>query len=402
MNTEYVLGNLDKAMPYFHPVLSADEHRVAGYEVLGRIAEGNTVRSLGSFLLDETVQAEHRIKVDNLLLDKALSHAAGMEGDFLLFINRDPLLLMADHGEEFLKIVLKHFPGENASRIVLELTDSDYEGILDQLQHVLAYFKTYGIKIAIDHSGSESHLDRIVQISPHILKINLDQLQSSGGESAQVILSSLGYLARKIGASLLFNHIETSYQLRYAWKNGGRYYQGFLLARPEAGLADRDILRDKFRKECEGYIALEIKKYESAYNKIRQFNDGVKVFASKHPYKNGDYGAWLHNLAGKIENMCFRLYVCSREGIQLSPNCLKKDGEWHVLDQYQGKNWSWRPYFLENIVKMQYERKGILSDLYSDLETGETIRTFSYPLNSGDYLFIDLSYDYLYENDEFL
>lgn len=401
MNTEYILGNLDKAIPYFHPVFSADEHRVSGYEVLGRIEEGNTFRSLGPFLLDEKVQAEYKIAVDNLLLDKALSQASEMEGDFLLFINRDPLLLMADHGEEFLRIVLKHFPGHAASRIVLELIDSEYEGILDQLQHVLAYFRTYGIKIAIDHSGSESHLDRIVHISPHILKINLEQLQSSGGESAQIILSSLSHLARKIGASLLFDHIETSYQLRYAWKNGGRYYQGFLLARPEPGLADRDMLREKFRKECEGYIALEIKKYESAYDKIQQFNEGVKRFASKHPYK-GDYGAWLHMLAGKIENMCFRLYVCSREGIQLSPNCLKQDGKWLILDQYREKNWSWRPYFLENIVKMQYEKKGILSDLYSDLETGETIRTFSYPLKSGDYLFIDLSYDYLYENDEFL
>lgn len=51
---------------------------------------------------------------------------------------------------------------------------------------------------------------------------------------------------------------------------------------------------------------------------------------------------------------------------------------------------------------MTYEKKGILSDLYSDIETGEMIRTFSYPLNNEDFLFLDLSYAYLYENEELL
>jgi hypothetical protein len=67
-----------------------------------------------------------------------------------------------------------------------------------------------------------------------------------------------------------------------------------------------------------------------------------------------------------------------------------------------GKNWSWRPYFLENIIKMRNERKGILSDLYSDIETGETIRTFSFPISSIDYLFIDISYQYLFEHEQLL
>ncbi|MFB7641954.1 EAL-associated domain-containing protein, partial [Peribacillus butanolivorans] len=75
---------------------------------------------------------------------------------------------------------------------------------------------------------------------------------------------------------------------------------------------------------------------------------------------------------------------------------------WIVQPNYMNKNWSWRPYFLENIVKMRNEKKGILSDLYSDIETGETIRTFSYPLNNKEYIFFDLSYSYLYENEALL
>ena len=70
--------------------------------------------------------------------------------------------------------------------------------------------------------------------------------------------------------------------------------------------------------------------------------------------------------------------------------------------EYCEKNWSWRPYFLENIFKMRSDKKGILSDLYRDIETGETIRTFSYPLNSEEYLFIDLSYEFLFQYEGLL
>ena len=47
------------------------------------------------------------------------------------------------------------------------------------------------------------------------------------------------------------------------------------------------------------------------------------------------------------------------------------------MPEYYMKNWSWRPYFLENIMKMRFENKARLSDLYADIETGEMVRTFS-------------------------
>lgn len=78
---------------------------------------------------------------------------------------------------------------------------------------------------------------------------------------------------------------------------------------------------------------------------------------------------------------------------------MKKDGEWIVMPDYYMKNWSWRPYFLENIMKMRFENKARLSDLYADIETGEMVRTFSFSIDDDNFLFIDLSYEYLYEED---
>lgn len=401
LNSEDILANLDRVQPFFQPIFSADEHRVAGFEILGRYKTETGYQSLGPFFLDSKIPMEYRNEVDNYLLDKALAILSAKEEDFLIFINRDPNLLMIDHGEQFLSIIQTYFKGDAVSRIVLELSDTDYEEILDSLQHVLSYYRTFGMKIALDHNGAETKMDRIAQISPHILKVNLEQLRKTSGEVTQVILFSLSFLARKIGANLLFEHIESQYQLRYAWKNGGRYYQGFLLAKPELKLVDRDILRENFKKECRGFITLEMKKLENVYQLTNKFNEDMKSFMVKYK-KTAGYGEWLHTLAEKIESMSFRLYICNEEGFQISPNILKKEGNWIVQETYMGKNWSWRPYFLENIVQMKHEKKGILSDLYSDIESGETIRTFSFPLDHNSYLFIDLSYEYLYENDDLL
>ena len=103
-----------------------------------------------------------------------------------------------------------------------------------------------------------------------------------------------------------------------------------------------------------------------------------------------------------MDQIAFRMYVCDEDGFQKSPNIFKGKDGWTTQKEYIHKNWSWRPYFLENIIKMRNERKGILSDLYSDIESGETIRTFSYPINTNEFLFIDLAYHYLFENAELL
>ena len=53
-------------------------------------------------------------------------------------------------------------------------------------------------------------------------------------------------------------------------------------------------------------------------------------------------------------------------------------------------------------MQMKTRHKGILSDIYSDIETGEMIRTFSYPLSEDCYLFVDISNEFISEKDYLL
>ncbi|MFB6465719.1 EAL-associated domain-containing protein [Cytobacillus sp. Hz8] len=399
-----ILTNLEYIVPFFQPIFSADEHRIIGYEILGRIQTESGYESLGPFFLDETIPEEYRLEVDNVVLKKALERAAELEDDVLLFINRDAELLMMDDGEQLLDI-LRDFEriGITLDRLVLEITERNFTGDYEHLCHLFNYYRTYGIKVAIDKLGEDSsQLDQIGQISPNILKINLMALRSMHSTTAfQDILFSISILARKIGAMLLFENIETGYQLQFAWKHGGRYYQGYYLHRPDIDFINRDILKSKLKSEFHQFIMYEKKKLEALFSITDRFQKRIQELLMKN--KNVEhYEELLFNLAKEMNHIAFRMYICDEDGFQLSPNILKKDDMWMIQKEYTQKNWSWRPYFLENIFKMKSEKKGILSDLYCDIESGETIRTFSYPLNTKEYLFIDITYEFLYEHEELL
>jgi EAL domain-containing protein (putative c-di-GMP-specific phosphodiesterase class I) len=398
-----ILTDLENVIPFFQPIFSADEHRVIGYEVLGRYISDNQPLSLGPFFHDDQIPDEYKFEVDQLLLVKALEKALDLEENISLFFNRTADLLMYGHGEPFLNELLAfEKKGLFMGRIVLEIAEKSYKGDVDQLDHLLQYYRTYGIKIAITKFDSDSnYFDRIGQLEPDIIKINLQALKSTSvGTTFNDVLFSLSMLARKIGATLLFEHIEMEHQLQFAWRNGGRFYQGYYLTKPDADFIQSDLLKDRLKVKFHDFILFEKRKLESVYTTAELFHAKVQEIVTKS--KKSNYEDLFQLLVKEMDQAAFRMYVCDEDGFQKSPNIFKEKSGWSIQNEYINKNWSWRPYFLENIIKMRNERRGILSDLYSDIESGESIRTFSFPINTNEFLFIDLAYHYLFEHADLL
>jgi EAL domain-containing protein (putative c-di-GMP-specific phosphodiesterase class I) len=403
MDALEILSNLENVFPYFQPIFSADEQRIVAYEVLGRYQSDESIISLGPFFQDDEIPDEYKFEVDLLLVKKALEKALELDDDIIIFLNRNAELLMYGHGEPFLQ-ELTGFQqkGFSLNRIVLEISDRNYRGDRDQFDHLLQYYRTYGIKIAIASIDSQSnYFERISQLEPDMLKINLQALKStSTGANFNDVLYTLSLLARKIGSTLLFENIEMSHQLQFAWKNGGKYYQGYYLYSPTADFIDRDILKSRLREKFHDFISYEKKKLEAVYTTSESFHTKIQEIVIKN--RKTGYEDLFQLLIKEMNQTAFRMYICDEDGFQKSVNIFKGANGWMVQPEYIGKNWSWRPFFLENIIKMRNERKGILSDLYSDNETGENIRTFSFPISGSEYLFIDISYQYLFEHEQLL
>ncbi|OAH53624.1 MULTISPECIES: EAL-associated domain-containing protein [Bacillaceae] len=400
MDALEIMSNLDRVIPYYQPIFSADEHKIAGYEVLGRYMDGEKAKSLGGFFHDEDTPDEYRHEVEDVILKKALDDYTAEKQKSFLFINRQVSGLLEDYGESFLAIIESYTDkGVTLDKIVLEISAAEYSASLD---NVLRYYKTLGIRLAVDHLGeAEGDIRHFASYSPDILKVSLQALRKDAGDQTyKNIVYSLSMFARKIGASLLFETVEVEYQLQYAWKNGGRYYQGFYLAEPSPVFVNPDQLKAMLREKCSQFISYEKQALNSVYTLADKIEMELDTILSKS--KSASKEKLLEEIGQHFDGMCFRLYICDENGFELTPNYFKKEGDWVFQPEYFDKNWSWRPYFLENILRMRKNGGGLISDLYSDIETGETIRTFSCPIRDNEYLFFDIPYEFLYDQEGLL
>lgn len=395
-----VLTNIEHAKAYYQPIFSADEHIVVAYEVLGKLVNGEKLMDLNAFAYDEDIPVEYRLEVEHKILRLALSELTEKAKDYDIYLPCNANLLILDYGESYFDIIKEYISEDSLSRIVLVIAEHDFKGDFSQLSNILRYYRTYGMKIAINQVGSESHIDYIKMLSPNILKVNIEKLSYESWSAQNDLFTSLGSLARKIGANMLFEGIDSVHQLQFAWKNGGRYYQGKYLSEAQTDTISRDLLKDHFKEKCQQFITTEKRLLEEKYNELKNLQNMLeKAIDYINPASNNV--AQLLLLAEELEDCSFRIYICDEDGFQLSPNIMRIEKKWDVQEEAINKNWSWRPYFLKTIIKMRNDQSGEFSDMYSDIVTGEMMRTFSIPLNDREYLFIDISYEYLFKHNIF-
>ena len=400
MDPLYIIENPQKLKPAFQPIISAVTHTVIGYELLGRFEEHGEWLSLSEFFKDADVPDDFKIDVDRRLLQQAIDQMLETRSDGVLFINRNATQLLANGGEDFLNSLqefeAKGFPMD---RIVLEITEHDFDEDFDVLSHLLLYYKTYGIQIAVDHVGAKSsNIDRIRQLRPNILKINTGITRNNNPDIFEDIIYSLSLLARRIGAKLAYENIEDKNQLYFAWKHGGHYYQGFYLAKPSFSPLPTGALQLDVGNNVWEFVQREKSLIEGRFRFTAECEEKVKKLLPKwQGPEQSDF--FIESLLEPFTTESFRMYICGSDGRQVSSNFRNRGGTWEIEPQVQGANWAFRPYFLENVMHMKTWHKGILSDTYSDIETGQTVRTFSYPLPNDYFLYIDISYSFIYEND---
>ncbi|MEO4054355.1 EAL-associated domain-containing protein [Solibacillus sp. CAU 1738] len=396
MDVLKVLDNLDQMKVFFEPIYSADEHSIAAYEVIGTI-EGEQF-DLNTFSYSEEVPEDIRVEIEQLVIRQALQTAVQGLAEVDIYIPCNPNLLMLDFGESYFSILKEMVQDELLSHITLVIAEHKFEGNIKQLHHVIKYMKTYGIKIALDDIGPHSNLDHMILLEPYVLKINVEQLNYNQWGPQNHVFTTLRSLALKIGASLMVSGVNTVYQLQHGWKSGARYYKGPYLERPAKDFILRDTLKSRFQDECKQFIATEKKLVQQKYEAMKTLEKKITTAVEQIDPTSKNTNTLL-TLAERLRPYIFRLYICDGEGFQTTPNIMLKEGRWEVQQEAFRKNWSWRPYFLLNLIKMRHDQQGEFSSTYSDIETEELTRTYSMALPKNEYLFVDISYEYLYEHN---
>ncbi|MER2000647.1 MAG: EAL-associated domain-containing protein [Lysinibacillus sp.] len=398
MDALTVLDKLEQLQVVFEPIYSADEHIIVAYEAISCEFTNEEQFDIEAFIYNDEVPEEIRIEIEQLYVKQAIEFAKEQLGEVDLYIPCNPNLLMVDYGESYFTQLKGLVDEDLLKNITLVMNEHLYNGEMKHLHHVVKYIKTYGVKIALNNVGVHSQLDAIFSLEPSVLKINVSQLNYNSWGNQNHVFTTIRTLAVKMGASLLVGGVDTIYQLQHAWKNGARYYKGAYLEKPSKDFKARDTLKPRFKDECEQFIATEKKIIRQKLEAQKEL-EKIIVGHVQNVQPSGQNPDSIMQLAKALQNYAFRLYMCDGEGFQTTPNIVQRNGEWSADTKAERKNWSWRPYFLQNLLKMRQEHQISLSIAYSDIETEELTRTISMALPNNEYLFIDIAYSYLYENN---
>ncbi|MCG6167800.1 EAL domain-containing protein [Leptospira sanjuanensis] len=398
-------------IPFFQPILSVERDSIFGYETLGRFRDqSGKIHSLGPFFLDaESDVLDHaerkeiyhlKREIDRDLRRKAILHLLKNQHRFpdaKLFLNISPAY-MRDHIEDEEKdpytIRLVKELGLNPSKIVIEIVEEHFDGSIESLRPLISRYKAEGFLVAIDDLGSRSsNLDRIGIFHPDILKVDLQMLRHSvTSRNFQEILFTISRLSESLGCSLLFEGIENEAELFQSLTYGARFLQGFYFAEALPEMIGQEELKLRFSTLHELFLN---HKRQQLLRRIKRENELEEKLDLSGILVNSEEESCSIQIQNPsvLSDFVFRIYVTSPTGSQLSPNYMRIGEVSMDIDlSFVGRNWSWRPYFLEQFYKSMKDSRAewIISNPYYDISYEILLVTYSKKLPDGNVLFVDV------------
>jgi EAL domain-containing protein (putative c-di-GMP-specific phosphodiesterase class I) len=261
---------------HFQPIYSAKQKSVIGVEALSRGRNPVTSELVSPFHLFQMAHAEQlNVDMEELCRNTALRTFAGLKDhthevaageqshavaaareNLILFLNFDAesaaatplpeggggmLFLNFDASVErniepaaaALMAKVRHV-GLDPRGVAIEILESQFED-LDRLKHLAQSLHDCGFLLVLDDVGAgHSNLDRIPIIRPDILKIDRSLIRHLDSDyHKQETVKSLAHLARRIGALVVAEGVETEAETLTAMELGADLLQGFYLARPQ-------------------------------------------------------------------------------------------------------------------------------------------------------------------------
>lgn len=386
----------ENIMPFFQPIIAIDTNEVYSYEVLGRyIDRDGTVKSMGPFFSDKNVPSEKALELDRIIRKKAMQRYAEEGRNEYLFINLRLKWIadFVDKPEKMPTILFAEEYGIDFSRLVIEITEEEFNDENEDFIKAIAFYKSIGCRIAIDDYGKgASHIDRLSALAPDIIKIDMSYVhRSEESYYYREYLKTISSFADHVGIEVLYEGIENLNQLDICVSSKGRYYQGFLLAKPQPCLKNAVINQSAFLKCFNGSITALHDKSERI-NERRNFWDAqINNFFEARPFDpdNADINAYFSLFCSELSECVKRVYICDRYGCQLSYN-IEKRGETIEIIDYRNKNWSWRGYFQKAMIAFNSGMKSYLTSEYRDVVTKEKMYTYVRFIHSNMLLHIDV------------
>jgi EAL domain-containing protein (putative c-di-GMP-specific phosphodiesterase class I) len=208
---------------FFQPLVALSTGRILGFEALARFL--NPPQRGPDSWFAQAHRCGHGAKLEAMAIKAALEHPGRPAGTFLS-INVSPTII--DHPE--IQAVLP----EDMSNLVVEITEHELADDIDRVLAELAKLRERGARIAVDDAGSGySGLQQVMLVHPDVIKLDRSLVMGLDTDPAKVaLIDSFVRFARRTGATVCAEGIETMEEMRTLADLDVTYGQGYALARP--------------------------------------------------------------------------------------------------------------------------------------------------------------------------
>lgn len=217
----------------YQPIVELASGRVIGYEGLVRPLPASGFADASS-LFAAAEAGGRTFELDAVCLATVANGAAKLSPDSTLTLNLSPRTLESEAFSAGGLATLARQSGLDPSRIVLELTEREQIEEMARLRRNAAACRAEGFRLAADDVGAgNAGLRLLSQIQFDIVKIDLSLVQEGAIHEASLqVVGALKDLARRWGATVIAEGIETPEQLQVVRELEIELGQGFLLGRP--------------------------------------------------------------------------------------------------------------------------------------------------------------------------
>ena len=390
------MPSLDTVIPYFQPIISADEQEVFAYEVLARELLDGKACSLGPFFESKKIPDSVKFKLDMHVGSLAMEAYVASGSKSKLFINLKPSWVYAYKGQNtpFPTLLLIEKFGIDPRNVVIEVTEEDLMGDYEVLGRLLAEYRREGCLLAIDDFGKgASNFERIAHVMPDIIKIDKSIIpRMDSYRSFFDICHAMASFGDVAGFDLLFEGVETASQLESCVAAKGRYFQGYVFSRVRAEIDEpfenQQLLRDIFsiRLYREG-LMLQRREEVSCEMEWKIENLRLRIPAEEEKLRQA--GA-LQAFGAALPYYCIRCFICDRSGRQLSHIYSLEPGGAVTVQPGESSAWMLRNFFSRGMDMLHGGRVGVLSVVYKNVDTKEDVVTYMHMLGNDRILCVDI------------
>jgi EAL domain-containing protein (putative c-di-GMP-specific phosphodiesterase class I) len=218
-----LLAKDEPITPVFQPLVDLNTGRTLGYEALSRF--NTDVKRAPDAWFNQAQACGRGLQLEMAAIQAAVSAPNRPPGTYLS-LNLSPSAIASSK-------ILQVLP-QDLSSIVIEITEHELAAEDGALEAGLERLRKRGARIAVDDAGSGyAGLKQLMRVQPDVIKLDRALIESINVDGAKTALVEFFVMfARRVGAGICTEGIETVDELRTLINLGVNYGQGYLLGRP--------------------------------------------------------------------------------------------------------------------------------------------------------------------------